>query len=133
MNKFLGKSFFLRVKTLSSTNLATSRNIKREKASLPVDLPRNIKSEKASLPVDVSRYIKREKPHFRLTCVAQKRRCLNTLLCPNYRPFPHYAPVRKHKEMRTRLGWTISYKSPYFVHLCLCLQECKKGLLEIEY
>ena len=25
--------------------------------------------------------------------------------------FPHYAPVSRHKEMRTRLGWTISYKS----------------------
>ena len=32
------------------------------------------------------------------------------------RPFPHYGPVNKHKEMRTRLGWTISYKSLYFVH-----------------
>ena len=32
------------------------------------------------------------------------------------RPSPHYAPVSKHKEMRTRLGWTISYKSLYFVH-----------------
>ena len=39
------------------------------------------------------RHIKRD----RLKCVAQKRRCFNTLLCPNYRPFPHYAPVRKHK------------------------------------
>ena len=36
-------------------------------------------------------------------------------LYPN-RPFPHYAPVRKQKEMRTRLGWEISYKSLYFVH-----------------
>ena len=32
------------------------------------------------------------------------------------KPFPYYAPVSKHKEMRTRLGWTISYKSLYFVH-----------------
>ena len=33
----------------------------------------------------------------------------------NYnRPFPHYAPVSKHKELRTRLGWTISCKSLYF-------------------
>ena len=38
------------------------------------------------------------------------------------KPFPHYAPVSKHKEMRTRLGRTISYKSLYFV------QECEKGL-----
>ena len=35
------------------------------------------------------------------------------------RSFPHYAPVSKHKEMRTRLGWRISYKSLYFVHPCL--------------
>ena len=34
-------------------------------------------------------------------------------------PFPHYAPVSKHKEMRTRLGWIISYKSLYCVHLSL--------------
>ena len=32
------------------------------------------------------------------------------------KPFPHYAPVSKLKEMRTRLGWIISYKSLYFVH-----------------
>ena len=32
------------------------------------------------------------------------------------RPFPHYAPVSKHLEMRMRFGWTISYKSLYFVH-----------------
>ena len=48
------------------------------------------------------------------------------------KPFPHYAPVGKHKEMKTRLGWTISYKSLYFatraLSWCLCLQECEKGL-----
>ena len=38
------------------------------------------------------------------------------------RPFPHYAPVSKQKEIRTRLGWTISYKSLYFV------QPSGKGL-----
>ena len=27
-----------------------------------------------------------------------------------YRPFRHYALLSKHKEMRMRLGWTISYK-----------------------
>ena len=32
------------------------------------------------------------------------------------RPFPHYVPVSNHKEMRTSLGWTFSYKSLYFVH-----------------
>ena len=26
-----------------------------------------------------------------------------------YRPFPHYAPVSKNKEMRTRLGWTCNF------------------------
>ena len=36
-----------------------------------------------------------------------------------HRPFPHYFPVSKDKEMRTRLGRTISYKSLYFVHLSL--------------
>ena len=39
-----------------------------------------------------------------------------------HRPFPHYAPVSKDKEVRTRLGWTISYKSPHFV------REYGKGL-----
>ena len=32
------------------------------------------------------------------------------------RPFPHYAPVSKHLEMRMRPGWTISYKPLYLVH-----------------
>ena len=36
-------------------------------------------------------------------------------------PFPHSAPVSKHKEMRSRLEWTISYKSLYFVHPSLDL------------
>ena len=26
-----------------------------------------------------------------------------------------YSPVSEHKEMRTRFGWTVSYKSLYFV------------------
>ena len=34
----------------------------------------------------------------------------------DYRPFPHSAAVSKHKKMRSRLGWTNSYKSLYFVH-----------------
>ena len=34
----------------------------------------------------------------------------------NTRPFPHSAPVSKHKKMRSRLGLTISYKSLYYVH-----------------
>ena len=49
-----------------------------------------------------------------------------------HRPFPHYAPVSKDKEVRTRLGWTISYKSPHLStwasSWCLCLQEYRKGL-----
>ena len=46
------------------------------------------------------------------------------------RPFPHYAPVSKHKEMRTRLGWTISYKSLYFVHPSLELVPLFTGMRE---
>ena len=47
-----------------------------------------------------------------------------------YRPFPHYAPVSKHKEMKTRLGWTISYKSLYFVHPSLELVPLFTGMRE---
>ena len=47
----------------------------------------------------------------------------------SYRPFPHSAPVSKHKEMRTRLGWTISYKSLYFVHPNLELMPLFTGML----
>ena len=47
------------------------------------------------------------------------------------KPFPHYAPVSKHKEMRTtRLGWTISYKSLYFVHPSLELVLLFTGIPE---
>ena len=46
------------------------------------------------------------------------------------RPFPHYAPVSKHKEMRTRLGWTVSYKSLYFVHPSLELVPLFTGMRE---
>ena len=49
-----------------------------------------------------------------------------------HRPFRHYDPVSKDKEVRTRLGWTISYKSPHLSTWasgwCLCLQEYRKGL-----
>ena len=48
----------------------------------------------------------------------------------NYRPFPHYALVSKYKEMRTRLGWTISYKSLYFVHPSLELVRLFTGMQE---
>ena len=51
--------------------------------------------------------------------------------CIPNRPFPHYAPLSKHKETRTRLGWTISYKSLYSTRASswfLCLHECGKGL-----
>ena len=41
----------------------------------------------------------------------------------SYRPFPHYALVSKYKEIWTRLGWTISYKSLYFVHPSLDLMR----------
>ena len=46
------------------------------------------------------------------------------------RPSPHYAPVSKHKEMRPRLGWTISYKSLYFVHPSLDLIPLFTGMRE---
>ena len=46
------------------------------------------------------------------------------------RPFPHSTPVSKHKEMRTRLGWTISYKSLYFTHLSLELVPLFTGKRE---
>ena len=44
------------------------------------------------------------------------------------RLFPQYAPVSKHKEMRTRLGWPISYKSLYFVHPSLELVPLVTGM-----
>ena len=46
------------------------------------------------------------------------------------RPFTHYAPVNKHKEMRTRLGRTISYKSLYFVCPSLELVPLFTGMRE---
>ena len=33
----------------------------------------------------------------------------------------HHAPVSKRKEVKTRLGWVISYKSLYFLHPSLDL------------
>ena len=44
------------------------------------------------------------------------------------RPFPQYATVSKHKEMRIRLGWTVSYKSLYFVHPSLELVPLFTGM-----
>ena len=46
------------------------------------------------------------------------------------RPFLHYSPVSKHKEMRKRLGWTISYKSLYFIYLSLELMPLFTGMQE---
>ena len=46
------------------------------------------------------------------------------------RPVPHYVPVSKHKEMRTSLGWTFSYKSLYFVHPSLDLVPLFTGMQE---
>lgn len=48
----------------------------------------------------------------------------------NNRPFSHYAAVRKHKEMRMRLGLIISYKSLYLVHLSLELVPLFTGMRE---
>ena len=49
---------------------------------------------------------------------------------PLYRPFPHSSRVSKHEEMRSRLGWTISYKSLYFVHPNLELMPLFTGMRE---
>ena len=46
------------------------------------------------------------------------------------RPFPYYPPVSKHKEMRSRLGWIVSYKSLYFVHPSLELVPLFTGMQE---
>ncbi|CAH3015022.1 unnamed protein product [Porites evermanni] len=67
------------------------------------------------------------KAYKRLKCCSRNRddlSCLKSFLlliakCErrvSNRPFPHYAPVNKHKEIVIGLGWTISYKSLYFVH-----------------
>ena len=45
-------------------------------------------------------------------------------------PFPHSAPVSKHKKMRSRLGLTISYKSLFFVHPNLDLMPLLTGMRE---
>ena len=62
----------------------------------------------------------------------RKQRWRNTKIItflPN-RPFPHSTPVTKHKKLGLRLGWTISYKSLYFVHLCLDLMSLFTGMRE---
>ena len=62
----------------------------------------------------------------------RKQRWRNTKIItflPN-RPFPHSTPVTKHKKMRLRLGWTISYKSLYFVHPSLDLMPLFTGMRE---
>jgi len=41
-----------------------------------------------------------------------------------------FSPVRKHEEMRSRLGWTISYKSLYFVLPSLDLTLLFTGMRE---
>lgn len=47
------------------------------------------------------------------------------------RPFPQCASVSKHLEMRTRLWWTIPYKSLYLVHPSLELVTLLKGAISI--
>ena len=44
--------------------------------------------------------------------------------------FPHYVAMSKLKEMRSRLGWTISYKSLYVVHPSLDLTPLFTGMWE---
>ena len=97
----------------------------------------------ALLPTDVSkslRYVVGRYSHekIQLSLAADK-----ALLCTSFinesivlkirkdnRPLPHYASVSKHKEMRTRLGWTISCKSLYFVHSSLELVPLFTGMRE---
>ena len=57
------------------------------------------------------------------------RNTKNITFLPN-RPFPHSTPVTTLKKMRLRLGWTISYKSLYFVHPCLDLMPLFTGMRE---
>ena len=77
----------------------------------------------------------------RLKCCSRNRddlSCLKSFLlliakCErrvSNRPFPHYAPVNKHKEIVIGLGWTISYKSLYFVHPSLELVPLFTGMRE---
>ena len=48
-----------------------------------------------------------------------------------HRPFPHYAPVSKDKEVRTRLGWTYNFvQITTFVHLSLELRPLFAGIRE---
>ena len=46
------------------------------------------------------------------------------------RPFPYSAPASKHEGIRSRLGWTISYKSLYFFHPSLDLMPLFTGMRE---
>ena len=48
-----------------------------------------------------------------------------------HRSFPHYAPVSKDKEVRTRLGWTYNFvQITTFVHLSLELRPLFAGIRE---
>ena len=72
--------------------------------------------------------IKVFKPNFHI--IGKHHICISNFREGNNRPFPHYAPVSKHKEMRMRLGLTISYKSLYFVQLSLELVPLITGMQE---
>ena len=49
-----------------------------------------------------------------------------------HRPFPHYAPVSKDKEVRTRLGWTYNFvQITTFVHPSLELMALFTGIQEM--
>ena len=62
MNKFLGKSSLIRVKTLDNKNLLASRFIKRQKGSLPVVVRRS-KTSLLKLAIDAQAYFQKLKSH----------------------------------------------------------------------
>ena len=62
LNKFLGKSSLIRVKTLDNKNLLASRFIKRQKGSLPVVVRRS-KTSLLKLAIDTQAYFQKLKSH----------------------------------------------------------------------
>ena len=98
-----------------------------------LDVARNfVPKDQVLKLIDVMAMYKLNKFHFHLTDDEGWRLEIPGLpeLTEVNRPFPHYAPVSKHKEMKTRLGWTISYKSLYFVHPSLELVPLFTGMRE---
>ena len=85
-----GQVFSIRVKTISNTILLAPWHIKRGKSSLPVDERR---SKTLLLKLPYSEFVQNNSSsvqniHLRLTCVAHKRRCLNSLLTETNKKWP---------------------------------------------